>query len=218
MIIDFEYRRKGDVKRAFEYSERSHGRSLRDLISTNVKIVDNPPSPDVKFAQVSQASRLEEIQLGIPEDTQILQYSVLKRSILLWVLSKNAFNSASVDISSDDLDRHVNRFLHLVTKTSLDDLAEFTDEADYLYDLLIKPVEHLLDRDKQLCIVPRQDSQLSSIRRVESESIERVFHRAKEARLCSRTKFIPVCDVFASRSSQALNGRGAIIDCWQPAY
>ena len=156
MVIEYEYYNKNDATRAFEYSERSRGRSLRDLINTSIKVVDNPDSPNVRFEEISQPTSLEEIESQTPQQAQILQYAVLKTSILIWVVSKGESRpfTASQSIAIGDLNKRVNDFLQLIKSGSEDDFESFSREAAWLYDLLIKPVEGWLDGNKQVCIVP----------------------------------------------------------------
>ncbi|HEX8186509.1 MAG TPA: tetratricopeptide repeat protein, partial [Blastocatellia bacterium] len=153
VAIEYEYFKKGDLKRAFEYSERSRGRSLRDLISKNVEIIDDHENPDMKHGEVSQPIGVEEIQARMPRQAQIVQYAVLKNHILIWVVTGDRLSSASQSIATGDLNKRVNRFLELIPSESEDDREALSREAAYLYNLLIKPVEQMLGGE-QLCIVP----------------------------------------------------------------
>lgn len=154
VAIEFEHYKKGDCTKAFEYSERSRGRSLSDLASTSVRVIDNPDNPDMEFCQVSHPMSLEKIQAGMPSQSQILQYAVLKNSILIWVISKDGFLNASQTIPVADLNKRVGSFLQLISGKSETEFEAFAREATYLYDMLIRPVAGSLDSSKQLCIVP----------------------------------------------------------------
>lgn len=153
VAIEFEYSNKRDSRRAFEYSERSRGRSLRDLASTNVRIIDDPNRPDMGFREVSQPLSVEAIQERMPMESQILQYAVLKNAVLIWVVSKEGFPAVEQQITIDELNKKVGSFLQLISASDADSEA-LSLEAASLYDLLIKPIGHLLDHSKQLCIVP----------------------------------------------------------------
>ncbi|MGA9768446.1 MAG: CHAT domain-containing protein [Blastocatellia bacterium] len=154
VAIDFEFSKRKDFQKAFDYSETCRARSLRDLINTNVKIVDDPVSPDVVFDAVSLPLNVNEIQKRMPEQAQILQYAVLKDRLLIWVVSRDKFFGASQDISMEDLSRIVRSYLKLISNPSENDAEASSQEAVHLYNILIKPVESLLDKNRQLCIVP----------------------------------------------------------------
>jgi CHAT domain-containing protein/Tfp pilus assembly protein PilF len=155
MAIEFAYYKRGDSNRAFEYSERSRGRSLSDLLNKQAEIVDNPANPDLAFHRVSQEMGIEEIRQGLPAQSQILQFAVLKSRILIWVVSNNGLVSAQPQsIAVEELNKRVDSFRRLATSASETDLDAFARESMSLYDLLIKPARSLLDPTKELCIVP----------------------------------------------------------------
>lgn len=154
VAIDFEYSKKGNARKAFDYSEMSRARSLRDLITTKARVIDNPQSPDITFEAVSRPLSIDNIQPHIPQETQIVQYAVLKDTLLIWVLSRESFFVSVRSISVDKLNERVRNYLRLVSNTQDDRAGEVLRESGYFYDLLIKPVEGWLDGRKQLCIVP----------------------------------------------------------------
>jgi CHAT domain-containing protein/tetratricopeptide (TPR) repeat protein len=154
VAIEFEYSKKGDPGKAFDYSERSRARSLRDLISTKIKVAGSRENPDIRFDDVSQPLGLEEIRARMPEQTQILQYAILKNSLLIWVLSRDGFSSASQRVSVEELNERVRGYIQIISDPSENSIEATSREAVYLYDLLIRPVEGALDKSKQLCIVP----------------------------------------------------------------
>lgn len=151
--IEFEYYEEGNQKQAFEYSERSRGRSLEDVITTD-ETMRTSGGPDLKINRNSQPMSVEEIQARMPEKSQILQYAVLKKSILIWVLTKDGLAPASQTVSIEDLNKRVSNFRQLVNDGSGGDFESLSREAIYLYQLLIKPVEDKIDSNKVLCIVP----------------------------------------------------------------
>lgn len=154
VAIEFQYSKKSNPQKAYDYSERSRARSLRDLISTNVKIVDEGENPDIRFGGVSEPMRIEEIQARMPQQSQILQYAVLKDRLLIWVISKGDFFSISQGVSSEDLGERVRNYHQMISSPQGNDVEATSREAAYLYELLIKPVEGALDRSRQLCIIP----------------------------------------------------------------
>lgn len=165
IAMDFTYFKLGDTQTAFQYSEDSHARSLLDLINdlNNKKSrVNIPTTIDNKFKNASLSLQLNYIQEQIPEQVQILQYSILDNKILMWVVSKNTFTSNYTEIDSSVFNERVSSYLHLISAKSenLDSISvknkkeEIVNLAKELYKDLIKPIELLLTKDKQIYIVP----------------------------------------------------------------
>lgn len=154
VAIEFEYFKKNDMRKAFEYSEQSRGRSLADLASARARPSDGETSDrDVLHPPSAPSMNYSKILKQVPEQSQILQYAVLKDVLIIWVVSTDSIEIETVPISKYALIARVNNFLRLVMNASEVD-ETFSREATYLYDLLIKPVELKLDGSKQLCIVP----------------------------------------------------------------
>jgi len=152
VATDFVYSRMGDARMAFEYSEASRARSLLDLASASIQIINRTSSPDVRVSSVSQPLDLVDIQTRMPERTQILQYAALNDKILAFVVSKTGFWNAEEIVPEGELSKKVLCYLHLLSEPS-DNEAEITAQAKGLYDLLIRPIEAHLDKDKYLCVV-----------------------------------------------------------------
>src|SRR5262249_34120253 len=93
LAIDFQYSMKNNVQKAYEYSEFCGARSLRDLAGMSRKMI-NQRNPDILFNNVSEPMDTARIRDCIRENTQILQYAVLKDKLLIWVVSKKDFSCA----------------------------------------------------------------------------------------------------------------------------
>jgi CHAT domain-containing protein/Flp pilus assembly protein TadD len=204
LAIEFEYNRKGNASKAFQYSERSRGRSLSDLMKTAVTLIDNADGPDMKFSEISQPMSIEEIQFLMPGPAQVLQYAVLNKHTLIWFLTKDSFRSVSVDISVEDLNKRVNNFLRLVSDASGNESEDFSNEATFLYDLLIKPFEGLLETDKQLCIVPDKILNYLPFPALKSQASKRYLIEEQESGLV----LSPSSTLFVT-SSHAASQRGS---------
>ncbi|MEN3335449.1 MAG: hypothetical protein V7641_4814 [Blastocatellia bacterium] len=179
-MIEFEYFKKNEPREAFEYSEKGRGRSLRDLINTDIEIIDNPDNPDMKSIKSTPPIGIEEIQSRMPQQAQILQYAVLKNSILIWVLSKDNFYYTSQSVSIEDLDGKVNHFLQLIANASEDDSEAVLRDVIALYDLLIKPVKQWLDDSNPLCIVPDKILNFIPFAALRSQASGRYFIEERE--------------------------------------
>jgi CHAT domain-containing protein len=153
VAIDFEYSSLNDPEEAFNYSEKSRARSLLDLLRSGAPPKEAPDGSDLILPPESQPMTLAEVREKLPEQTQILQYSVLEDKIIMWVISKRDFRVAAVKIEQQELDRMVRGYLQMASRANSDP-DETGRLARELYDTLIRPVESFLDKDKPLCIVP----------------------------------------------------------------
>lgn len=202
VAIGYQYFKKGSAEKALEISERSRGRSLRDMMRSTVKVVDDPNDPDMKFENVGQPMTSEAILQNVPKDTQILQYAVLRDSILIWLISRDGIIGTSKSISSEDLNQAVDSFLRLCLSVSKNDASEFRRASVYLHDLLIKPVDDRLDGSKRLCIVPDKALNYIPFGALISESSGRYFIEERSFVLS------PSASIFIASSEIAL-GKGA---------
>ncbi|MDQ3818242.1 MAG: CHAT domain-containing protein [Acidobacteriota bacterium] len=154
VAIDYEYSTKHKADMAFELSERSRARSLLDLTRKETDVVESHDEHKRSARQVARPAGLAEIQTRMPEEAQIVQYSVLENRTLIWVVSKSQTLSFEQPIGSKELRDRVSNYLQLISDTPANNEEEVGRAAEDLYDLLIKPLEPFLDRGKQLCIVP----------------------------------------------------------------
>ncbi len=153
-VIQYEYSTTRNSLAAFDLSERSRARSLLGLTAETIPDKTdgnhNTQSEPVSLPPLRSA----EITQRMPEQAQIVQYSVLPEKTLIWIVSGSGIQSFEQAISAKDLRDKVSRYLQLLTSPSLNNEAELKRASVEFYDLLIKPVETALDRKKQLCIVP----------------------------------------------------------------
>jgi CHAT domain-containing protein/Tfp pilus assembly protein PilF len=162
LAIDFEYSRKNSseqsseyaAQRAFEYSEQSRGRSLLDMTLNGAQVLKKGYGTTLNVPEVSSSSTLKEIQMGMSEHAQILQYAVLDNKILIWVVTKTELKPQKTDISTESLNQKVRQYLNGINSASKSQSAETISASKDLYSILIQPVEQFLDEKKLLCIVP----------------------------------------------------------------
>lgn len=154
LAIDFEFSKDGNQQAALEYSEISRARSLLDLLGSETRFSNNSDQPRIVFASVSQPLKFAEIQAQMSDQAQIIQYSVLKDRLIIWVISRASFSAHSREISLSELTERVREYRRLVSNVSSVADTDRQSAAVSLYDILIKPIEELLVHDKQLCIVP----------------------------------------------------------------
>jgi CHAT domain-containing protein/tetratricopeptide (TPR) repeat protein len=154
LATGFSQSKKHDARRAFDYSESSHGRTLLDAIRQGAKASDRPDGTDLRMRSASSPLTSLEIQQRMPEQAQIIQYAVLENRLLIWVVSRSDIQMVEVTVGSRDLGENVREYVRRISNPSTDTNAEPDRDAKHLYDLLIKPVEPRLDKTKLLCIVP----------------------------------------------------------------
>lgn len=148
---DFAYARRQDPRAAFDFAERSHARTLLDLLRSHAEVVDGLAGRDVRLALTTEPLGLEEIRARMPERAQILQYHVLEDKVLVWLVSRGRVESRSVPVRRGQLEAKVKAYVGLVRGGG--DGAKTADAAKELYGLLVAPVEAALDADAQLCVV-----------------------------------------------------------------
>jgi CHAT domain-containing protein len=155
LAIDFAYSRAKDQRRSFEYSETSRARSLLDLLRHGGLVVELEGGSELRMPpQVAESLPLDKIQELMPDAVQLLQYAILKDKVIIWVITKSDFSTKTTDIDSKKLADDVARSLKLI---SSGDESEAATALKGLYEILIKPVESLLNQKKVLCIVPDKD-------------------------------------------------------------
>lgn len=153
VAVDYAYS-KGDSGKAFNYAERCRARSLLDLTGMDVQLSESNPEKDLLYNSVAQPVNLTQLQERMPERAQILYYAVIDDKLIIWRISKRNFQSFERPINSKELTEKVLNYLQYVTKPAASDDEEMMQKSKELYDLLIKPAEALLDRDKQLIVIP----------------------------------------------------------------
>jgi CHAT domain-containing protein len=149
VAIDFEYSRNNN-SRAFEYSEKSRARSLLDLSRSNTKVL---ATDDVRFTKVHDPLNLTQIMQRLPEQAQILQYAALDDRLIIWVISRTGITTRVQDIPLKELNDKINAYLSALYSSAESNEEQAAGAAKSLYSILVGPVEVLLDKNKQICVV-----------------------------------------------------------------
>jgi CHAT domain-containing protein len=147
--IDFEFRRK-DFRAVFERSETSRARSLLDLIAAHNKALQADGEQQATLKRLFLPMGLAEVQQRLPDQTQLIEYIVLDDKLLICLVSKSDFSVETVPIRLSELTDKVLNFRQLILSYT----GDLSAEAKELYDLLIAPIELLLQKEKRICIVP----------------------------------------------------------------
>ncbi|HKY04532.1 MAG TPA: CHAT domain-containing protein, partial [Blastocatellia bacterium] len=154
LAIGFQYSNIADPARAFEYSEASRARSLLDMVETGAQVTDHDLGTDLSSLSGARPLTLEEICDRMPDEAQLLQYAMLSDRVIIWVISKTGFASAEKKIGSEDLTARLLGYLQAIKSGEAGDSGATLDQSRELYDTLIAPIAHALDKTKYLCVVP----------------------------------------------------------------
>ena len=154
LAINYEFARMADPVRAFEYSEVSRARSLLDAVRQGAELSKQGHGPDLDLPTVTSPMSLAEVQAGMPEGAQILQYAVLEDRLLIWVVTKSGVHYGEAGVGSQTLTEKVRAYLAAVSAPPTAYAANQTVSAEDLYQILVAPVEPYLDQAKFLCVVP----------------------------------------------------------------
>lgn len=141
-----EYALEGnDARSAFAFVEESRARSLLEFVESDKSVAEL----EAGFASVARPLSPEEIQGTLPEQVQLVQYSVLPDRLAVWVLTKTRFELFEKRVPSAEVEKRVEDYRAAVL--AKDSGETFGRAARELYDLLVPPG---LDASKQLCVVP----------------------------------------------------------------
>ena len=154
LAIDYECSRRKDFRKALDYSEESRSRSLLDLLMTQASIVSGTASLDIKFKEAYSPLTLQAIQERLPENLQVIHYCVLDNKIIVWVVRKGSLSHVIVEISREDLNNKVKAYVEAISHYSEKDPTGISTQSKELFDILVRPVSRLLNRDENICIVP----------------------------------------------------------------
>ena len=153
VAVDFLLSQLSDPQQAFDYSENSRARSLLDTGTNDWQVGGEEGRKDLQFSSASKPLPLEQLRPDIPPRSQLLQFAVLRDKLIIWYLTSDRFEHATVSVSGDELLQKVDRLLALITKPANDD-SQLRRVSAQLYQILITPLAQFLDQGKQLCIVP----------------------------------------------------------------
>lgn len=157
VAVDFQYFRRKDPAKAFDYAEASRARSLLDLISTGAQLIGDNDHPEIILSSAGAPLTLTKIQQRLPKEAQLLEYAVQDDKILMWVITREGLKSAQSNISRNELDEKIRSYLRSLSGDQANNNDEVLRQAKDLYSTLVAPVEGYLNSSLQLCIVPDHD-------------------------------------------------------------
>jgi len=139
--ISLEY--ASNPQRAFEYSERSRAKSLRELLG------DSP----ARQSKDALPRTLPAIQHALPADVILLQYAALPDQLLIWGVTRKHFVSASVPIRAAELERQVTLFFGSISRRNAP-VEQYRPLAQALSSLLMEPLGSFIAEGATLVIIP----------------------------------------------------------------
>lgn len=149
-MINFQLERRRNAEAALAFSEQAKARMLLDWIMTGPV---GGPGPQVSQPAVPPAFDLRSLQASLPAGTAMIEYAVLPRKTILWVLRDDGGppQPATASAGGAVLGNLIQRL-----RRALDDGDSVEVEAlsHRLYDLLIRPATGLLAPGERLILVP----------------------------------------------------------------
>src|SRR6185436_4377487 len=136
---------ESNSRQAFDLVEQSKARSLLDFVQSTKSIAEIEKS----FGAVARPLTLSEIQSRLPEQVQLLLYSVLPDRLAIWTVSRTHFQFVEKHVTAAELEKRIDEYQSAIVRKAQP--AELKPSGQFLYELLI-PSE--ISAEKQLCIVP----------------------------------------------------------------
>lgn len=192
---EFELSR-ANPEAAYDHAEASSSRSLLDHMLSGLDKVSSAEGERVLLRAGVAPLKLDEIRARMPAHAQIVQYSVFSDKLVIWVISRDDFESIAVPVRSSELTERVTAYAALVSRPNTDPEQEKA-AARKLYDILIAPVRGQLAPDRELCIVPNRvlfEVPYSALLAPDGERLIKTFPIV----------FAPSANVFVSASLLAL--------------
>ena len=212
LAIDFALSRKQDPLLAFDYSEQSRARSLRDAMHQSQQVAED--KIELSLAAISNPRSLSDIQHRLPAQAQIVQYAVLEDKLLIWVVSQTNVTPREVPLSSLALGEKVSEYLQAVKRPGMD--AGLEKAAKELHKLLITPIEPLLDKTKLVCIVPDKILHFLPFDALISETTGRYLVEDLLLEVSPSSSIFIDCSIAASR--KAGRGNERLLSVGDPSF
>lgn len=123
---------------AFEIADR---RRLRELVD----------SPTARWRTPGAGALLPDMQASLPFGTTLIEYRVLSKTIVVWIVAADTFTTVNLPVSIDEIESAI-----AALESPAPEPAPRTN-ASFLYDALVRRIEPLLKDSKTLVIVPDDD-------------------------------------------------------------
>jgi CHAT domain-containing protein len=123
----------GDPETAFAFAERGRALTVVEALGAPVE------------------TSADRISARLPDGTALVQYATLPDRVMIWALTREGTRAAAVPEPRAMLEQRVSSLLAAVTDEQ--GTTDLMTQAETLYELLLRPVEHHLESAAQLVIV-----------------------------------------------------------------
>lgn len=159
LAIDFAYTRLQNPAQAYYYSEICRARNLNDLMRNGAVVTQTDSGLDLRSAganksQGASALTVSEIQSMLPEQVQLVQFSVLEDKVLVWYITKSKVVPKALKVDSTQLKELVTATLKQINQRDHNGAAAGLKS---LYNLIIEPIRGEFDPNMVLCFIPDKD-------------------------------------------------------------
>jgi CHAT domain-containing protein len=151
-MVGFQYFYQHAPEIAFASAEIYRNRELLDVLAQTPEIRQEQGRYDLRLAGVATPLTLSQLQKNLPPQTQLIEYAITEKHLLIWVIDQASCADAQVEVTPDQLQKAVSEYLEAVTQRR--PLAEVNAQAQALYQWLIQPVAGWLKSDSHLVVVP----------------------------------------------------------------
>jgi CHAT domain-containing protein len=151
-MVNFQFFNKKDPARAFNYAEIAKARDLLDTLAGSPEVSTNDGQVKLAVSRSATPLTLEQVQRALPVNTQLIQYVIGEKNLMIWLVTRDRLVTADANVSADDLRTKVTAYLDGLRKRG--DIEGLNGQAAELYQWLIAPIGRELDPNRELCIVP----------------------------------------------------------------
>src|SRR5262249_55749858 len=155
--LAIEYKFEADQReQSFYYSELSRARSLQDEIVGRLSagVATDADSTKTASEAIYQPLTLDNLKQRLPDNVELVEYSVLNHRLLIWIVGKKQFEVIPQAVTQSALEELSNNYLEALMASDEKSLERETRLAAELYDWLLEPVQNRVDRAAELVIVP----------------------------------------------------------------
>jgi CHAT domain-containing protein len=152
-MVAFQVERKHRTDEAFHYSEMSRARALLDELGRKT----TSPRSRARRSTVDGSAELvslDKLSAIVPPDAVVVEYSVQRNAVFIWVVGSGRSNFVRVAVDEDELERACARFRSSVEQG--DPRAEIARLSVPLFESLIQPIAQYLPKEGVIYVVPEE--------------------------------------------------------------
>src|SRR5262249_14269046 len=137
-MVNFQFFNKNDPAQAFKYAEIAKGRDLLDALANPASVSTIDGHVKLALSRGATPLTLEQLRQVLPSDTQLVQYVVGEKHMMIWLVTHDRVVTAKSDVSADNLRRKVIAYLDELRADG--NLEALNCQASDLYHWLIEPI------------------------------------------------------------------------------